>query len=101
MSEIKIENSGPGDFYEIFRLYAIASAYQQSKNVVVWPTFEKELVNTEIAENRQWKLLIDDVIACYGPSLLQTKKFGKNEIRMRLFIYIVFQQIRITEGRIL
>jgi hypothetical protein len=30
----------------------------------VWPEFERQLVETEIAENRQWKLLIDDDIAC-------------------------------------
>ena len=32
--------------------------------MVVWPEFEKQLVATEIAEKRQWKLIIDDKIAC-------------------------------------
>ena len=60
-----IENCTAADIDEIFRLYAIASAYQRSKKtVVVWPTFERLLVETEIAENRQWKLLIDGQIAC-------------------------------------
>jgi ribosomal protein S18 acetylase RimI-like enzyme len=31
---------------------------------VVWPEFERGLVETEIAEKRQWKLLIDGRIAC-------------------------------------
>ncbi len=62
---MKIENSTANDFEEIFRLYKIASDYQQSKKiVVVWPNFKKELVETEIAENRQWKLMIDEQIAC-------------------------------------
>jgi ribosomal protein S18 acetylase RimI-like enzyme len=26
--------------------------------------FERQLVETEIAENRQWKLIVDDAIAC-------------------------------------
>lgn len=60
-----IENSTNNDLDEIFRLYAIASEYQKSKKtVVVWPTFERQLVETEIAENRQWKLLIGEEIAC-------------------------------------
>jgi ribosomal protein S18 acetylase RimI-like enzyme len=61
---MKIENSLPTDIEEIFRLYGIASAYQKTKNVVVWPSFERQLVATELAENRQWKLLIDNQIAC-------------------------------------
>lgn len=60
-----IENSTINDLDEIFRLYGMASEYQKSKQtVVVWPTFERQLVETEIAENRQWKLLIGEEIAC-------------------------------------
>lgn len=62
---MKIENCSPADIQEIFRLYRIASAYQKSKEtVVVWPEFEQQLVETEIAENRQWKLILDGEIAC-------------------------------------
>ena len=62
---MKIENCVPEDIDEIFRLYKIASEYQKSKQtVVVWPEFKKQLVETEIAENRQWKLIIDEKIAC-------------------------------------
>ena len=60
-----IENSTLNDLTEIFKLYKIASEYQKTKKtVVVWPDFEKELVETEISENRQWKLIIDNEIAC-------------------------------------
>jgi ribosomal protein S18 acetylase RimI-like enzyme len=62
---LQIENCTPGDIDEIFRLYRIASDYQRSKKtVVVWPEFERELIENEIAENRQWKLIIDNKIAC-------------------------------------
>ena len=61
---MQIQNSNDGDIDTIFRLYDIASAYQQSKGVVVWPKFEHSLVETELAENRQWKLMMDDAIAC-------------------------------------
>jgi hypothetical protein len=62
---MKIENSTIDDISEIYRLYRIASDYQRAKKtVVVWPEFERKLIETEIAENRQWKLLIDGKIAC-------------------------------------
>lgn len=62
---VKIENSTEADIPEIFRLYSEASAHQiRVKATVVWPTIKRELVETEIAENRQWKLLIENQIAC-------------------------------------
>ena len=62
---MRIENSTSTDIPEIFRLYRIATAYQKAKKtVVVWPEFDPELINTEIKENRQWKLLIDGQVAC-------------------------------------
>jgi ribosomal protein S18 acetylase RimI-like enzyme len=62
---MQIVNSTANDIPEIFRLYRMASDYQRSKQtVVVWPDFDQELVETEIGENRQWKLVIDDQIAC-------------------------------------
>lgn len=60
-----ILNSTEADIPEIFRLYKIAAAYQHTKgNVVVWPDFDPFLVETEINENRQWKMIIDGKIAC-------------------------------------
>lgn len=37
---------------------------KQKKTVVVWPEFDRMLVETELAENRQFKLLINHQIAC-------------------------------------
>ncbi len=65
MNNIQIKNSVAADIPEIFRLYSIAAAYQKSKQtVVVWPQFDRLLVETEVAENRQWKLIMDGQIAC-------------------------------------
>ena len=62
---MKIVNSTLIDISEIFRLYGFASEYQKTKKtVVVWPKFNRLLVETELAENRQFKLLINDEIAC-------------------------------------
>jgi ribosomal protein S18 acetylase RimI-like enzyme len=62
---MSIENATLLEISQIFHLYQGASAYQESKKtVVVWPIFERQLVETEIQENRQWKLIIDGGIAC-------------------------------------
>jgi len=63
--DMQIENCTIDDITEIFRLYKIASGYQRAKQtVVVWPDFERGLIEMEIAENRQWKLMIDNEVAC-------------------------------------
>jgi ribosomal protein S18 acetylase RimI-like enzyme len=60
-----ILNCNNEDIDEIFRLYKIASDYQRTKKtVVVWPNFKRDLVATEVIENRQWKLMINGEIAC-------------------------------------
>lgn len=62
---MNIQNSTIADIDEIFRLYGIATAFQKSKEtVVVWPGFERSMVEREIAENHQWKLIIDGQVAC-------------------------------------
>lgn len=61
---IQIKNSTKKDTEEIFRLYKIATDFQKTRFTVHWPEFERELVEREIDEKRQWKLEIDDRIAC-------------------------------------
>ena len=60
-----IAQSEPSDIDEIFKLYQAAANFQRSKKtVVVWPDFDPGLVENEVAEGRQFKLLIDGTIAC-------------------------------------
>jgi len=60
-----IKNSTAEDIDEIFRLYKLATDYQRSiPDVVHWPEFSRMLIETEIQENRQWKIVIDNTIAC-------------------------------------
>jgi ribosomal protein S18 acetylase RimI-like enzyme len=62
---MKIQTSTSQDILEIFRLYGLATDFQKRifpENT--WPTFERELVETEIQEQRQFKMLVDNQIAC-------------------------------------
>jgi RimJ/RimL family protein N-acetyltransferase len=62
---MKIKSSTFEDIDAIFELYAIAVLYQKIKFPAnQWPEFDRKLIETEILENRQWKLLINDEIAC-------------------------------------
>jgi ribosomal protein S18 acetylase RimI-like enzyme len=61
---MKINNSTIDDIDEIFRLYKIATDFQKTRFTNHWPVFEKSLVETEVAENRQWKIVVDEKIAC-------------------------------------
>ncbi|MGY8915110.1 MAG: GNAT family N-acetyltransferase [Flavobacteriales bacterium] len=61
---MKITNSNRSDISEIFKLYRLATEYQKTKNCTQWPEFSLELVTKEITENRQWKLIIEQQVAC-------------------------------------
>jgi RimJ/RimL family protein N-acetyltransferase len=60
----EIQNSTLADIEEIFRLYKIATVFQQSKLMVQWPEFERTLIETEIKEQRQWKIVVDGKTVC-------------------------------------
>jgi hypothetical protein len=62
---MQIVNATIKDLDKIYSLYRIASEYQKAKKkVVVWPDFKKEMVEIEIIENRQFKMLINNEVAC-------------------------------------
>jgi len=67
---MKIENSLQPDIPKIFELYRIATDYMKSKNQVHWPEFSEELISAEVEEKRQWKLVIDNSIACIWATTL-------------------------------
>lgn len=62
--KFKIVNSTINDIDEIFRLYRLATDFQKTRFTVYWPDFERKLIESEIYENRQWKIIADDKIAC-------------------------------------
>lgn len=61
---VTIQPSDAADLQAILEMYGHASALQREKEMVVWPEIPPSLVNHEIAEHRQWKMVIDDQIAC-------------------------------------
>lgn len=74
-----IQNSVLKDIPDIFRLYQIATDYMKSKNQVHWPEFPKELILSEIEEKRQWKLIIDEHVACIWATTLNDELIWGHE----------------------
>ncbi|QIL39835.1 GNAT family N-acetyltransferase [Pedobacter sp. HDW13] len=62
--QIQVLNSQPTDIDIIFDFYDMAIAHQKKVFNKHWQGFNRELVQTEIAENRQYKILVGGEIAC-------------------------------------
>ncbi len=63
-----ITNSTSEDVYEVLRLCKNATDYQKMKSVTAWPEFERSLIEIEVAENRQWKMMSGNSIVCIWAS---------------------------------
>jgi ribosomal protein S18 acetylase RimI-like enzyme len=61
---VTIKPSDRGDLQAILEMYRFASALQQEKGMVVWPDISPSLIQQEIEEQRQWKMVIDGQLAC-------------------------------------
>ena len=61
---MQIINSSIDDINTIFTLYDAAVAFQKTRFDKHWQAFDREMVEKEIAENRQWKIMEGDKVAC-------------------------------------
>lgn len=59
-----ITNSSHDDLDMILRLYDSARTLMRSKGQVTWPLFDQEMITREIDQGHQWKLMVEDEIAC-------------------------------------
>jgi len=62
--QIEVKNSQSSDIDAIFDFYDIAIAYQKKVFNKHWQGFSRDLVQTEIEEGRQYKILVDGKSAC-------------------------------------
>jgi len=61
---MEVRSCLPGDVDEILSLFEAARNLQTQKKSVVWPSFEKSFLAREIQEQRQWKIVSGNVMAC-------------------------------------
>lgn len=93
MDELKINimeitNCSLHDANTILSLYQAARNLQTQRKTVVWPTFEKSFVEKEIQEQRQWKIVIDNQIACNWTITFEDKEiWGERDKNDSIFIH--------------
>jgi len=78
-TNMKIDNCTVDDVNEILSLYESARRLQTQKGMVVWPLFEKIFIEKEINELRQWKLAIDNIIACNWAITFEDKEIWEEK----------------------
>ena len=71
---MEINNCVLKDTDEILSLYQAARDLQMQRQMVVWPSFEPSFIENEINCYKQWKIVIDDVIACNWVITLEDKE---------------------------
>ncbi|WP_228452008.1 GNAT family N-acetyltransferase [Chryseobacterium sp. G0186] len=57
-------NTSLQDTDDILDLYKMASDFKKKVSGVQWPEFERSMIETEIQENRLFKITVDQQIAC-------------------------------------
>lgn len=76
------------DIDTILSLYQTARELQTQKKMVVWPVFERSFIEKEINEQRQWKLVIDEIIACnWAITFNDLEIWGEKDKNDSIFIH--------------
>ena len=76
---MQIDNCVIDDINTILSLYESARSLQTEKGMVVWPLFEKAFIEKEIKEQRQWKLIVDNTIACNWAITFEDKEIWEEK----------------------
>jgi ribosomal protein S18 acetylase RimI-like enzyme len=85
---MEIKNCLITDLTEIQELYQAARNLQIQREMVVWPVFENAFIEDEIKENRQWKILQDNLIACNWAITFQDKEiWGEKDNNDAIYIH--------------
>ena len=76
---MKIETCTIADVERILSLYESARRLQTEKGMGVWPLFEKAFIEKEVNEHRQWKLVIDNIIACNWANTFEDREIWEEK----------------------
>ena len=85
---MEIRNCLMSDANEILLLYEAARNLQTQRKMVIWPSFEKSFIEKEIQEERQWKIISDNVIACNWTITFEDKEiWGEKDKGDAIYIH--------------
>ena len=85
---MEIAQSLPEDIPNILALYDAATALQAEKAMSQWPKIDRRLVEEEIAERRQWKMVEGNQIVCVWVVTFEDPKiWGERSDQPSVFIH--------------
>ena len=85
--QIEVKNSQISDMELIFEFYDIAVAHQKKVFNKHWQGFSRALIETEISENRQYKILVDGATACIFAVTFNDKLIWGNKDQDSIYIH--------------
>lgn len=84
---MQIENCTIKDMDAILKLNEAARSLQTAKKMVVWPLFEKQFIENDIFEQRQWKVLTGGEIACTWAITFNDKEIWGSRDKDAIYIH--------------
>lgn len=85
---MEIQNSTIEDLEFIFALYKSATEYQKERFISHWPEFDQQMVINEIAELRQWKMIIDEEVVCiWATTFSDPLIWGEKDLDPSVYIH--------------
>ncbi|GGI28359.1 GNAT family N-acetyltransferase [Pedobacter mendelii] len=85
--QIQVLNSQHSDLDTIFQFYDMAVEHQKKVFNKHWQGFNKELIETEITDSRQYKILVDDEVACIFAITFDDKLIWGNRDKDSIYIH--------------
>lgn len=83
-----IKNCLKSDTDNILSLYDAARSLQTQRKMVVWPSFDTAFIEKEIEEQRQWKIVKDEIIACNWTITFEDKEiWGEKDKNDAIYIH--------------
>ena len=85
---MEIYNCDLDDLEVILKLYQEATAFQKTKNCVAWPDFDVKDITAAIEQQRQYKIVIDQQIACIWTYTFDDKSiWGERDKNDAIYIH--------------
>ena len=86
--KFEVVNSARHDIDHIFSLYDAAVDWQKKKFNKHWQPFDRKMIELEIDEQRQWKILADGAVAgIFAVTYNDPEVWGGKEMPIPLFIF--------------
>lgn len=97
---MEVKNCLQIDADEVLSLYEAARILQAERKVIVWPYFDKSFIEKEILEQRQWKIIHDQVIACNWTITFEDKEiWGEKDKGDAIYIHRICTNARLRGNR--